>query len=99
MNQLFRKMSANVLYMCIIFPLFLYIFNDSLRQCNKHFMHCTCCYIIIPDLPDLHYTQVRLVRLSMSHVFPIILDMNSPKQLKNDVQLCNYLCRTDNRSN
>ena len=27
------------------------------------YMHCTCCYKIIPDLPDLHYIQVGLVRI------------------------------------
>ena len=48
---------------------------------RKILMHCTCCYKIIPDLPDLHYIQVGLVRISISHVFPIILAINSPEQL------------------
>ena len=51
------------------------------KEGKINLMHCTCSYKIIPDLPDLHYIQVGLVRLSISHVFPIILDINSPKQL------------------
>ena len=44
-------------------------------------MLCLCCYKIIPDLPDLHYIQVELVMLSISHVFAIILALNSPEKL------------------
>ena len=57
-----------------------YLFSN-IDFCLRFVMRCSSSYKIIPEQPDLHCMKLGLVLISISHVFLIVLVINTSERL------------------
>ena len=64
-------------------PLYIYLsYYEFTMKTKKKRNHAVCImFKSSPEQPDLHFIKLGLVLISISHVFLIVLAINSPERL------------------